>query len=216
MITLPVMNPEGEQVSTIEVDPALFGGKVNRQLLHDAVVMYEANRRVGTHSAKTRGEVAGSNKKLYRQKGTGHARAGRKRTPKRRGGGVAHGPKPRDYSYAMPRKARRMATRMALLSKMIDEETVVVEGLSFQEPKTQRMAQVLKVLGLSEQTCLIALDDEDRNLFLSARNLAGIDVMPARALNAYALLRRKRLLLTKEALQGLCGAGAPGAQQEEA
>lgn len=223
MITLPVMNTEGQQVSTIEIDPAEFGGEVNKQLLHDAVVMYQANLRVGTHSTKTRGEVAGSKKKLFRQKGTGNARVGAKRTGKRRGGGVAHGPKPRDYSYSMPKKARRLATRMALLSKMLDEEAVVVEGLKGDQPKTKVMAGILKSLGLAGQTCLIATADLDRPLYLSARNIAGVDLMPANELNALALLKRKRLLLTSEALQKLRANGsgneagsAPQAEEAQA
>lgn len=208
MITLPVMSPEGQQLSTIEVDPAEFGGEVNKQLLHDAVVMYQANLRLGTHFTKTRGEVAGSKKKLFRQKGTGNARVGAKRTGKRRGGGVAHGPKPRDYSYAMPKKARRLATRMAILSKFLDEEAVIVDGLTVSEPKTRKVAGVLKALGLNGQTCLIATANHDKAMYLSARNIAGVDLLPAAELNALSLLKRKRLLLTKEALESLRSNGA--------
>ena len=215
MITLAVVNPEGEQVGTVEVDPAAFGGTVNRQLLHDAVVMYQANRRVGTHCTKTRGQVAGSGKKLFRQKGTGHARAGSKRTGKRVGGGTAFGPKPRDYSYAMPKKARRLATRMALLSKFEDDEAVVVDGLDFDEPKTKRMAGVLRALGLDGQACLVATDGVDEMLLRSTRNLEKVDILPAIELNAYALLRRKRLLLTRAALDSLQGSGAAPRQASE-
>src|SRR3982751_2518738 len=116
---------QGQFIGAVMIDPAEFGGRVNKQLLHDAVLMYQANRRAGTHSTLRRGEVAGSTKKLFRQKGTGNARVGNKRTNKRRGGGTAKGPKPRDYSYSMPKKALRLATRMALLAKLQDQEVVV-------------------------------------------------------------------------------------------
>lgn len=211
MITLAVMNPEGAKVSTVDIDPAEFGGEVNRQLLHDAVVMYQANQRVGTHYTKTRAEVAGSGKKLFRQKGTGRARVGPSRTPKRRGGGVAWGPKPRDYSYSMPKKARRAATRSALLSKFLDQEAVIVEGLALSAPKTKSMAKVLKALGLAGETCLVATAVADPNLYLSTRNLDGVEILPVSELNALALLRRKRLLLTKDGLEALRAAAKAGA-----
>src|SRR3954467_9804507 len=121
-ISLPVMNAQGQSVGTVEVDPAELGGKVNKQLMHEAVLMFLANQRAGTHSTLRRGEVAGSTKKLFRQKGTGNARAGTKRTNKRRGGGTAKGPKPRDYYYRLPKKAVRAANRMAVLSKLKDSE----------------------------------------------------------------------------------------------
>src|SRR5688572_17621007 len=148
--TLTVMNRQGQSAGTVDVDPADFGGTVNKQLLHDAVLMYQANRRSGTHSTLRRGEVAGSTKKLFRQKGTGNARVGNKRTNKRRGGGTTKGPKPRDYSYSLPRKALRTATRMALLAKLQDQEVVVVDDLAFAEPKTKEMAGVLKALNLAD------------------------------------------------------------------
>src|SRR5215470_4114708 len=156
MLSLNVFNRQGESVGTIEVDPAEFGGKVNRQLLHEVVLMYLANQRAGTHSTLRRGEVAGSTKKLFRQKGTGNARAGTRRTNKRKGGGTAKGPKPRDYSYHMPKKAVRAATRMALLSKFQDQEAVVVDDLKLPEAKTKQMAGVLKALKLSGTTCLVS------------------------------------------------------------
>src|SRR6266852_8187798 len=129
MLSLNVFNRQGDSVGTVEVDPAEFGGTINRQLLHDVVIMYLANQRAGTHSTLRRGEVAGSTKKLFRQKGTGNARVGPRRTNKRRGGGTAKGPKPRDYEYHLPKKAVQAATRMAVLSKLKDNETVVIEDL---------------------------------------------------------------------------------------
>src|SRR5881397_2235483 len=173
MLTLPIRNRQGESVGTVEVDPAEFGGKVNRQLLHEVVLMYLANQRAGTHSRLRRGEVAGSTKKLFRQKGTGNARAGTRRTNKRKGGGTAKGPKPRDYEYHLPKKAVRAATRMALLSKFQDQEAVIIDDLKLEEVKTKVVADVLMSLNLKDTTCLIGLGasdiDEDKTIYLSAR-----------------------------------------------
>src|SRR5438034_3546614 len=138
MLTLPIRNRQGESVGTVEVDPSEFGGEVNRQLLHDVVLMYLANQRAGTHSTLRRGEVAGSTKKLFRQKGTGNARVGTRRTNKRKGGGTAKGPKPRDYEYHLPKKAVRAATRMAVLSKFQDQEAVIVDDFAVSEIKTKQ------------------------------------------------------------------------------
>src|ERR671922_410256 len=146
MLTLNVYNSSGSQVGTVDVDEAEFGGTVNKQLLHEVVVMHLANQRAGTHSTLRRGEVAGSTKKLFRQKGTGNARVGTRRTNKRKGGGTAKGPKPRDYEYHLPKKAVRAATRMAILSKFQDNEAVIVDQLSLPEAKTKQMAGVLKAL----------------------------------------------------------------------
>lgn len=205
---LPVFNRSGVQVGTVEVDPDELGGKVNKQLLHEVVLMYLANQRSGTHSTKRRGEVAGSTKKLFRQKGTGRARAGTKRTNKRRGGGTAKGPKPRDYEYHLPKKAVRAATRMALLSKFQDAEAVVVDDLQLQEIKTKQVAEVLKSLNLGKTSCLIGIGtkeiDEKKTIYKSARNIFGVEVLPAAQLNAYGVLKPKRLLLTKAAVEELC------------
>src|SRR5436190_6677999 len=163
MLKLNVYNRQGESVGTVEVDPAEFGGEVNRQLLHDVVVMHLANQRAGTHSTLRRGEVAGSTKKLFRQKGTGNARVGTRRTNKRRGGGTSKGPKPRDYEYHLPKKAVRAATRMAILSKLQDNETVVVDELKFPEIGTKRVVAVLKNLKLDGTSCLIGTAGQDPN-----------------------------------------------------
>jgi len=203
MLTIPVVNPKGEKVSTIEIDPADFGGEVRQQLLHDVVVMHLANVRQGNASTKRRGEVAGHKKKLFRQKGTGNARVGTRRSNKRRGGGTAKGPKPRDYSYTIPKRARRLATRMAILSRLQDQEAVVVDGLSLGAPKTKEIAQVLKAIGVAEHTCLLTTDGVDKNVYLSARNIRGMEVLPASDLHAYAVLRPKRLVLTKAAVEAL-------------
>src|SRR6185312_17378996 len=152
-------------------------------------LMYEANQRAGTHSTLRRGEVAGSTKKLFRQKGTGNARVGTRRTNKRRGGGTAKGPKPRDYEYHLPKKAVRAATRMALLSKFLDGEALIVRELTFPEIRTKLMARVLQALNLDGTTCLVGIAasevDEDRTVYLSARNIPGVAVSPVAQFNAY-------------------------------
>jgi large subunit ribosomal protein L4 len=203
MLTLNVYNRQGETVGTVEVDPAAFGGTINKQLLHDVVIMHLANQRAGTHSTLRRGEVAGSTKKLFRQKGTGNARVGTRRTNKRRGGGTAKGPKPRDYEYHLPKKAVRAATRMALLSKFQDQETVIIDDLSFTEIKTKQMVGILKALKLEGTTCLVGTAGYDPKVYRSARNIEGVEVSPASQLNAYAVLRPKKLLLTRAALEEL-------------
>src|SRR6266571_2955158 len=161
MLNLNVYNRQGESVGTVEIDPAEFGGEVNKQLLHDVVVMHLANQRAGTHSTLRRGEVAGSTKKLFRQKGTGNARVGTRRSNKRRGGGTAKGPKPRDYEYHLPKKAVQSATRMAILSRLQDNEAVIIDDLKLTEIKTKAVADVLKILQLADKTCLIGLGKSD-------------------------------------------------------
>jgi large subunit ribosomal protein L4 len=208
-LKLDVLNAKGETIGAVEIDPAEFGGKVNKQLLHDVVVMHEANQRAGTHSTLRRGEVAGSTRKLFRQKGTGNARVGTRRTNKRRGGGTAKGPKPRDYEYHMPRKAVRLARKMALLSKFQDNEAVIVDGLQT-NGKTKDMAGLLKNLKLTGQTCLIGVAQSDAKTFLSARNLRGVDFYPVSEFNTYTILKRKRLLLTRDALEALRQSEAAG------
>ena len=200
MATLPIFDESGSEVGQYEIDTAQIADRVNKQLLHDAVVMYQANQRQGSHCAKTRGEVAGTTKKMYRQKGTGNARAGSKRTNVRRGGGVARTIKPRDYSYRLNRKAVRLATRMAIRSKIDDGEVVVVDQLAFEEPKTSRMAGVLKALGLNGVTTLVATAGTDGVVYKSGRNLAGVTVQPVRELNALSVLKPRRLVVTRDAL----------------
>src|SRR5712692_11298211 len=203
MLTLNIYNRQGESVGTVAIDPDEFGGSVNRQLLHDVVVMHLANQRAGTHSTLRRGEVSGSTKKLFRQKGTGNARVGTRRTNKRRGGGTAKGPKPRDYEYHLPKKAVRKATRMAVLSKLQDKEAVIIDDLTLPEVKTKQVEGILKALKLNGISCLISMAGRDETLYKSARNIRGVEVLPAAQLNAYMVLRQKRLLLTRAALEEL-------------
>src|SRR5713101_6547257 len=161
MLTLNIYNRNGESVSTVEVDPQEFGGEINKQLLHDVVVMHLANQRAGTHSTLRRGEVAGSTKKLFRQKGTGNARVGTRRSNKRKGGGTAKGPKPRDYEYHLPKKAVQNATKMAILSKLQDQEADIVDNLKLPEVKTKLVADVLRALQIADKTCLLGLAKSD-------------------------------------------------------
>lgn len=203
MVKLSVYNLRGESVGAIEVDPAEFGGKVNKQLLHDVVLQYLANQRAGTHSTLRRGEVSGSTKKLFRQKGTGNARVGTRRTNKRRGGGTTKGPKPRDYEYHMPKKMVRAATRMAILSKFQDNETIILDDLTLPEVKTKQMAGLLKALKLKGTTCLIGTAAYDKNVYMSARNMEELEVLPTDQFNTYTVLKQKRLVLTKAALESL-------------
>lgn len=200
MATLTVYDISGGEVGSYEIDTEQIAARVSKQLLHDVVVMYQTNLRQGSHHTRTRGEVSGSTKKMYRQKGTGNARAGSKRTNIRRGGGVARTVKPRDYSYRLPKKAIKLATRMAIRSRIDDGEVVVIDQLSFDEPKTKQMASVLQALGLRDSTTLVATADLDPAVFKSGRNIEGVVVQPVRELNALSVLKPKRLLVTREAL----------------
>ena len=200
MIALPIHNRSGQQVGTYEFDPAELAVEVNRQLLHDVVVMYETNRRQGTAQTKNRGDVQGSKKKMYKQKGTGRARMGNKRTPIRRGGGHTWGKRPIDFSYRLPKKAVALATRMALLTKFQDNQVTILDELSIAEPKTKEVAGLLKALGLTDTSCLLAIEKHDPNVWRSARNIEKLAVSPASDLNAYDVLHQKVLLVTKGAL----------------
>jgi large subunit ribosomal protein L4 len=186
----------------VTIDPETLGGKVRSRLLQEACVMYEANKRVGTHKTRTRAELAFANRKPWRQKGTGRARAGTRRSPLWRGGGTIFGPVPRDYSYAMPAQARRRATQSALLSKVRDGEVVLVSGIEIKEGKTREVAKVLKRLGLDgSRRVLIGLPAYDEKFLRAARNIPDVQVLPVQDFNAYDLLRNKMLLLTKPALE---------------
>jgi large subunit ribosomal protein L4 len=203
MISVPVRDMSGSQVGVYEFDPAELAPRISKQLLHDVVVMYETNRRVGTVKTKSRAEVSASTKKLYRQKGTGRARAGSRKTPVRKGGGHCFALRPRDWSYRMPKKAVRLATRMALLSKFQDDQVVVLDKLALPEPKTKHVAGMLKKLGLAGASCLVTIAEHDPIVWRASRNIEGLRVSPAAGLNAYDLLRQRRLVVTKDALDRL-------------
>jgi large subunit ribosomal protein L4 len=203
MVSLPVFNKSGAEVGKYEIDLDAIAPKVNQQLLHDVVVMYQASARQGTHRTKDRSDVAGTTKKMYRQKGTGNARAGSRRAPQRRGGYHVFALRPRDYSYRLPRKAVQAATRMAIVRKVQSEDVVVIDELSFKEPKTKEMAGILKALKLSGKTTLVATAGLDANVYRSARNIDQVTVSPVGELNALAILQPRKMLVTKAALDAI-------------
>lgn len=184
--------------------PEEFFGIRNRQgLLHESVVNYLANQRQGTHATKTKGKVSGGGKKPYRQKGTGRARAGSIRSPLWKGGGTTFGPSPRDYYFSMPRQARKLALYAALSVKIADGEVTVVDSIDIDEPKTRQMVEILDNLELSGESLLVVVGEPGAALALSARNIPEVRLMRARDLHAYDVLARRRVLITKEALQTL-------------
>jgi large subunit ribosomal protein L4 len=227
MLTIPVYNPAGEQIREESIDPADFGTTINKQLLHDVVVMHLAARRVGTVNTRGRADVAGSGKKLFRQKGTGNARAGSKRTNKRKGGGVAFARRNRDYRYTIPKKAVRTAVRMALLSKFQDHQALVLDGLALKEPRTREVARALRAIRrpdlseaeatetvgeskaqarkrtLERRSILIGLPRHDPVFHRSARNIDGVLVAPVEEFNTHDILKQRYLVLTPEALATL-------------
>ncbi len=214
MVTLPVLDMSGKQVGDVEVDPRQIAPKVTKQLLHDVVVMYLANQRQGSNKSKTRSEVSGSTKKMYRQKGTGNARAGSKRSPVRRGGGHANARQPRSYYYRLPRKAVQAATRMAIASKIESGSVVVVDRLTVDAVKTKTMFSAIQALGLSGKTATIATAGLDRNVYLSTRNIPGVTVSPVGDLNALNVLRPRKLVVTREALDSLLSKCAGSSSSE--
>jgi large subunit ribosomal protein L4 len=203
MAKIKIHDRQGKEVGTYEVEPTDFAPRINKQLLHDVVVMYQSNQRQGSTKTKTRGEVAGSTKKMYRQKGTGNARAGSRRSGIRRGGGHINARSPRDWSYRLPRKAVQLATRMAIASKIRDNEIVVIDQLDFAAPKTRDMAAIIKALGCDGQTLLVTTESYNVNVYKSARNIERVSVAAANDLNALAVLHARTLLVTKAALDGL-------------
>jgi len=172
----------------------------NQAVVHQAMVRQRANIRQGTASTKTRGEVSGSTGKLFRQKGTGQARAGSRKSPLRRGGGITFGPQPRSYRQAMPKKMRQLALRCVLSAKAGDGELMVLEQLKLEEPKTKEMAQVLAILGVDSPALIVTAETEE-SIVKSARNLTGIKTLPANLLNVVDILSHKRLLMTVAALR---------------
>lgn len=199
-VELPVFDKSGKEVGKFSVDPETIASRISPQLLHDAVVMYRANLRQGSAKTKTRAEVAGHKKKMYRQKGTGNARAGHRRSGVRRGGGHIFAKQPRDWSYRLPRKALKVATRMAVVSKINDAQITLIDALSLESPKTKEMAAILKSLGIQE-TVLVTIESHNVNLYKSFRNIDGVRILPVSELNAYEVLRPKRLLMTQAALK---------------
>jgi large subunit ribosomal protein L4 len=202
MLEVPVYSIDGRKIETIEVDEKLFGSEVNVSLLKQAVVTYHANKRQGTAATRGRGQVAGSTRKLFKQKGTGNARRGNIRTNIMRGGGVAFAKQTRDFRKTLPRNMRRAALRSAILAKMLGNDLMVVKGLSADKPRTAAMAAVLKALQIN-RSCLLTLAERDRNIYLSGRNIPNLAIRTADELNAFDVATRQKMLLTDEAMKAL-------------
>ncbi len=199
---LPVYDKLGKQVEEMDFDEACLGKFVNYKLLHAAVMLYEANLRQGTVKTKNIREVAGKSAKPYKQKGTGRARMGRVRRFGSHKGGTAFGPRPRDFSMAMPRQAKRLALKSALLGKFRDNEVTVLSDFAVSAPKTKEVAATLKNLKVNTG-CLMIIPQHDENILKSCRNLPEADLSVLSDLNAYSVLRRKQLIFTKAALEAL-------------
>lgn len=197
---VPVYNLAGEEIRQIEINDSVFGVPFNEAVVHQVMVGLRANARQGTASAKTRGEVVGSTKKLYRQKGTGYARAGSKKSPTRRGGGVTFGPKPRDYRQAIPKKLRRLALKCVLSSKAGEGDLKIIDAFDFTEPKTKKMIEALIALGI-ESSALIVTQNPEENVIKSSRNIPEITTTPASVLNILDILSHKTLLMTEGAVR---------------
>jgi len=198
MAKVSVFNMEGKEVDTIELNDAIFGAKINEHLVHMAVVQHLANKRQGTQKAKTRSEVSGGGRKPWRQKGTGHARQGSTRAPQWTGGGVVFAPVPRDYSFKINKKEKRAALKSALTSKVQDSRLIVLDELKFDGIKTKNFVAVMN--NLNVQQGLVVIAENDRNVVLSARNLAEVDTILADSINVYDVMKARTVVLTKDAV----------------
>lgn len=200
MPKVSVLSQTGSSVGDIELNDAVFGIEPNEAVLFEAIIQQQASLRQGNHKVKNRSEVAGGGRKPWRQKGTGRARQGSIRSPQWRGGGIVFGPSPRSYAYKLPKKVRRLALLSALSSKVLEENLVVLEGLSFEAPKTKEFVQVLKDLSIDKKA-LIVTADLDETVALSARNIPGISVVTANGINVLDLVAHEKLVMTKAAVQ---------------
>jgi len=200
MPKLDVLNVSGEKIGDIDLNPGIFGIEVNEYVLHDVVKNYLANQRQGTQSTKTRSEVRGGGKKPFRQKGTGNARQGTRRAPHFVGGGVAFGPKPRDYSYRLPKRVKRLALFSALSSKVAAGELIVLDELSMEAPKTKDMIKILSNIK-AERKSLIVLPEVDENVVRSSNNIPGVETTFVGQLNVYEILNHTNFIITKKALE---------------
>ncbi len=212
MAEIPLFSKEGKSAGTVTVDEKLFGDKVKKKLLHQVILIHEANQREGNAHTKTRGEVEGSTKKPWPQKHTGMARAGTKRSPIWVGGGVVFGPRTREYRMTITDSMRRAALDSALLGKIKDKECSVIESVELPKPKTKEMVKLMKAIGF-KRTVLLALPKYNETVLLSARNLQDLSVRPVQELNAYDIVKHKDLLLTREALESLVSARKGGAKK---
>jgi len=199
MPVVDVYNIEGQKVGDINLSDEIFAVEVNKVAMHSAVVNYLANARQGTQSTKTRAEVRGGGRKPWRQKGTGRARHGSIRSPIWTGGGVALGPKPRSYSYKLPKKVRRLALKSALTTKVLDNNIIVLDDLKLEEIKTKKMANILKNLK-ADTSALIVTPEVDRNVVLSARNIENVKTTTSDSINTYDILKYDKFIVTKEAV----------------
>jgi large subunit ribosomal protein L4 len=200
MPKVALLNQNGSQVGDIELNEAVFGIEPNQHVLFEAIVMQRASLRQGTHKTKIRSEVAGGGRKPWRQKGTGRARQGSIRSPQWRGGGTVFGPTPRSYSYKLPKKVRRLAIKSALSSKVLEENIMVLETLTFDAPKTKEFKTVLGGLSVDKKA-LIVTADLDENVALSARNIPGVTVVTADGINVLDVVNHEKLIMTKAAVE---------------
>ena len=198
MANVSVFNMEGKEVSTLELNDAVFAAPINEHLVHMAVVQQLANKRQGTQSAKTRSEVSGGGKKPWRQKGTGHARQGSTRAPQWTGGGVVFAPKPRDYSFKMNRKEKNAAIKSVLTSKVNESKFIVLDELKLEGIKTKEVASMLK--NLNVEKALIVTADKDENVVLSARNIPTVRTALTNTINVYDILKYDTVVVTKDAV----------------
>ena len=201
MANVSVLNMEGKEVGTIELNDAIFGVKINEHLVHMAVVQQLANNRQGTQKAKTRSEVSGGGRKPWRQKGTGHARQGSTRAPQWKGGGVVFAPVPRDYSFKMNKKEKRAALKYALTSRVEEKKFIVIDEISFDEINTKNFANILKNLDVSK--ALVVLEDGNKNAELSARNIADVKTARTNTINVYDILKYNTVIATKAAVASI-------------
>lgn len=198
MANVSVLNMEGKEVGTIELNDAVFGVQINEHLVHMAVVQHLANKRQGTQKAKTRSEVSGGGRKPWRQKGTGHARQGSTRAPQWKGGGVVFAPVPRDYSFKLNKKEKRAALKSVLTSRVESGKLIVLDELKLDEIKTKKFKVVMDNLNVSK--ALVVMADNDQKVFMSARNLPGIKTSLADAINVYDIMKGDTLILTRDAV----------------
>jgi len=199
MPKVALYNMSGAQVGDIELAEEVFGINPNEAAMHQVVKMQLANYRVGTSSTKSRAEVRGGGRKPFKQKGTGRARAGSSRSPVWRKGGVVFGPKPRDFSFTVPRKVRRLALRSALSTKVLNQNIIVLDSLSLEEPKTREMVGVLQAVGVNTKALVVTVDG-NANIVKSTRNIAGIKPVRADFINVYDLLNYETLVITRDAV----------------
>jgi large subunit ribosomal protein L4 len=203
MAVVDVQNIDGEKISQVDLAETIFNVDVKKSVLHEVVIMQLASRRKGSASVKHRSDIRGSQRKLFRQKGTGRARMGNIKSPLLRGGGSVFGPDPRDYSYKVPKKVRKLALKMALTSKLKDDELLVVDKFEFEQIKTKKFLEAAENLKITN--ALIVIDDKNENLELSARNISNIKVLHIKGLNVVDILKYKNLVLVESSIKAIEG-----------